>query len=321
MADNPKAAWPKTADGTTDWEYVFEDPSKGFIPLLSQVQTADALRMGATVVLEKLFTRKNDVEERTRLIAQLNSIIDTGDDVETLTRQVADLMRDVKDERIEKARVYVERKKAGASIDRRAGLFWKIDNLLKPIVLVPLGLVFVVVLSGLVYFMLHSALGPDGEVADGAAQEQQAGAAKDAAAPPSPAELAEPAPKVEAEPLPIWFKTVRWPLATKYTAERPQYYSVTLLVENWDQKIDVCRRLPTVMDRFYLSFSEVMPLNRKARKEELAELESRIVEEINALLPASHVIGATVARYGTREFRAATRAPYCKSPNRPASKE
>lgn len=313
MADNPKAAWPKTQAGTTDWEYVFEDPSAGFIPLLSQVQSPEALSMGATVILEKLFTRKNDVDELTRLIAQLNGIVSSGIAIENKIKQVAALMREVKDERIEKARVYVERKKAGAAIDRRAGLFWKIDNLLKPIVLIPVGAVFVIVLSGLVYLLLHSTLGTETEAEKAAAATEQA--AEDAADAADALEAAKP--EAEADPLPIWFQTMRWPLVSKYTTDKPKYYSVTLYVMNWDHKIEVCRRLPTVTDRFYQSFSEFMPPERPASKDEIKVLEKEIVDAVNATLPQAYVKEAVVARYGTSEFRAAIRAPYCKSPTTP----
>lgn len=315
MAENPKAAWPRTPDGTTDWEYVFEDASSGFIPLISQVQSPEALRMGGTVILEKLFTRKNDVEERTRLIALLNTTIDGGGEIDALIAKVADIMRGVKDERIEKARVYIERKSAGAAIDRRAGMFWKLDTFLKPAVLIPLGGFFVIALAGLVYLLLHSTLGPNADVAETpptqAEQDQQAQekAAQEAAA------AAEETTQVEPEPLPVLFQTLRWPLTTQYTTDKPQYYSVILYVKVWDHKTEICRRLPAVMDRFYTSFSDTMPAGRKARAEELDAVAQEIKEGINALLPEPYVLNAAVARYGTREFRIAPRAPYCWTPN------
>src|SRR3989339_874441 len=132
MADNPKAAWPKTPDGTTDWQYVFEDPTAGFIPLIARAQSADALKMIATVILQKLFSRKNDVDELHLHLAHLSSIIEAGGSIDDIAAQINTLMRKVKNERIEKARVYVERKKAGAAIDRRSGLLWRISNLLAP---------------------------------------------------------------------------------------------------------------------------------------------------------------------------------------------
>lgn len=318
MADNPKAAWPKTPDGTTDWQYVFEDPDTGFIPLVSKAQSTDALKLIATVILEKLFTRKNDVDELNLHLARLASIIRTGGGVEPLIAQVNALLREVKDERIEKARVYVERKRAGAAIDRRAGLLWKIDKFLEPRILIPLGMVLVLALSGLVYMALQSALGPDTNMADIATAEQAAKAAADAKRAMDEERLQSLEairPKPEAKPVPILFQSVRWPLATKYTTDRPQYYSVVLYVSNWEQKVEICQRLPTIMDRFYTSFNDVMPQNRPAREAEMSALEQEIAGAVNAALPDNYVKSAAVARYGTRDFRVATRPPYCSTPN------
>ena len=311
MADNPKAAWPKTPDGTTDWQYVFEDPAAGFIPLIAQAQSADALKMIATVILQKLFSRKNDIDELHLHIAHLGSIIEAGGAIESMLAQVSGLMREIKDERIEKARVYVERKQAGAAIDRRAGLLWKIDKLLEPRILIPLGIVFVMALSGLVYMMMQSTLGADKGAADVTVDIEQP--ADDAQASPQPSEAEQP--EAEVKPILVLFQSVRWPQVSQYTTDKPQYYSVVLYVKNWNQKVEICRRLPAVMDRFYSSFSNAMPPNRPARDAEIDALEKEIVGAINAILPESYVTDAAVARYGTREFRIAPRPPYCSSPN------
>jgi flagellar basal body-associated protein FliL len=111
------------------------------------------------------------------------------------------------------------------------------------------------------------------------------------------------------------FKTLRWPLATQFTTDRPQYYSVVLYVKTFDQKVEICRRLPAVMDRFYTSFSDSMPANRPARTEEMHALEKEIVSGINALMNDTYVSDASVGRYGTHEFRIAPRPPYCWTPN------
>jgi len=59
-ANMGKAAWPKTPDGTTDWEVVFEDPQTGFIQLIAQSPSAETLRLTTTVVIDKLFTRRGN---------------------------------------------------------------------------------------------------------------------------------------------------------------------------------------------------------------------------------------------------------------------
>ncbi|MCR4376465.1 MAG: hypothetical protein NUV50_00010 [Rhodospirillales bacterium] len=316
MADNPKAAWPKTPDGTTDWQYVFEDPTAGFIPLIARAQSTDALKMIATVILQKLFSRKNDVDELHLHLAHLGSIIEAGGNIEGMAAQINTLMRKVKNERIEKARVYVERKKAGAAIDRRSGLLWRISKLLEPRVLVPLGGLVVLALSGLIYMVLQSAVGTGTSISDAVveldqAKKQAAKDAEQASLPPS--DTQQPAP--EAKPILVLFQSVRWPQVAQFTTDRPQYYSVVLSVKNWEQKVEICRRLPAVMDRFYSSFSDVMPPNRPARDAEIDALEKDIVGAINTILPESYVTEAAVARYGTREFRISPRPPYCSSPS------
>ena len=308
MADNPKAAWPKTPDGTTDWQVVFEDPDAGFIPLILKGQSPDAIKMGATVIIQKLFTRRNDADLCAQFITRLGDVITTADgDMNRISTAVAALLREIKDERIELAHVYIERKKAGAALDRRASLWWKIDKLLQPKILIPLGGVLVLSLAGLVFMMLQSTLGPTSEVTRGTpGTESQPGAT-----PEEGADDDDP----YAKPLPIWFKTLRWPLTSVHTTDRPQYYSVTLYVRNWDHKIDVCRRLPTVMDRFYQAFNDAMPPRRAAKKKEMRAVERIIKDSINRILPASYVKNVTVARYGTKDFHVASRPPYCKSPS------
>jgi len=185
-------------------------------------------------------------------------------------------------------------------------------------VLIPLGSVFVAALAGLVYRWLSSTLRPTENVAETpqtqtelrqAELNQQKEAAKNAAPVDTPEAEAEP------EPLPIMFQTMRWPLTTQYTTDKPQYYSVILYVKVWAHKTEVCRRLPTVMDRFYTSFSDVMPPQRPARAEELDAVAAEIKGAINALLPEPYILDAAVARYGTKGFRIAARPPYCWTPN------
>jgi len=311
MSDNPKAAWPKTPDGTTDWQVVFEDPTAGFIPMVLKGQSPDAIKMATTVVIQKLFTRRNDVDLCAQYINRLGDIVTSaGGNMATINTAVSGLLREIKDERIELARVYIERKKAGAALDRRASLWWKIDKILHPKVLIPLGIVLVASLAGLVFMMLQTTLSPTAEIARDAPKTSLTGPII-GIAPDQPLEAEDP----DAKPIPIWFKSLRWPLSSVHTTDRPQYYSVTLYVKNWDHKIDVCRRLPTVMDRFYQAFNDALPPRRAAKKKEMRAVERVIKDSINRLLPASYVIDAKVARYGTREFHVASRPPYCKSPN------
>lgn len=308
MSDNPKAAWPKTPDGTIDWEVVFEDPNTGLIPLVERVRSSEALHSSGEVIFSKLFTRKNDAEARAQMIFRLDEVIAAGGSVEDMTAQVVGLMREVKDERIEKARVYVERKRAGASIDRRAGLFWKIDKLLNPWVLLPVGGLLVLALAGLVYFGLHSTMGPDTPSPDLAQTETEQAPSEPEAEPAPDPNVVQPG-----QPFPIWLKTIRWPIDPMAKA-RPQYYAVIPYVTDLDHKIDFCRLLPKMMDRIHTVLERNLPKERMARADELALLRDEFKAGFNALLGEDLVIDVVFARYGTAEFKVSTQPPFCKSP-------
>lgn len=332
-ANMGKAAWPKTPDGTTDWEVVFEDPQTGFIQLIAQSPSAETLRLTTTVVIDTLFTRRGDEHEVTRLKNQLESILNTPDDIAAKQAGVSGLLRQIKDARIEKARVYIERKRAGAAIDRRAGLLWKIDFLLKPKVLLPVGFTFILLLSGIVYALLQSTIGPSRPtpVAETPAVSEPAPTdapdtsetAPEVQKPQAPAPMtttpdtaAPDATPPEPEPVHIWLKTLRWPLTSHSTKDRPQYYAVILTVEDWDTKVSVCRRVANVMDKLYQGFNRVLPPDRKATDAELAELERIAPNILNQIFKMELVKTVDIVRYGEAGFNVASRAPYCKSPDK-----
>ena len=115
MADT--AQRPSTADGTTDWEAVFEDAQTGFIPLIAQAHTPEALKECAALVIRKLFSRKSDLHEVEHFTAELAGIIRDGAsdaDLETMRADITGLLREIKDERIRLAHEHVARKRKGA---------------------------------------------------------------------------------------------------------------------------------------------------------------------------------------------------------------
>jgi len=331
-ANMGKAAWPKTPDGTTDWEMVFEDPQTGFIQLVAQSPSADVLRLTATVVIDKLFTRRGDEAEVARLKNQLDSILNEPGFIVQKQTGVSELLRQIKDARIEKARVYIERKRAGAATDRRAGLLWKIDFLLKPKVLLPVGITFILLLSGIVYALLQSTIGPSRStpVAEAPAVSEPAPTdtpdtsettpeVQKPQAPPmttTPDTAAPDAMPPEPEPVHIWLKTLRWPLTSHSTKDRPQYYAVILTVEDWDTKVSVCRRVANVMDKLYQGFNRVLPPDRKATDAELAELKRIAPNILNQIFKMEMVKAVDIVRYGEAGFNVASRPPYCKSPDK-----
>ncbi|TCS64007.1 hypothetical protein EDD55_10244 [Varunaivibrio sulfuroxidans] len=115
MSEHSKPAWPKTPDGTTDWDVVFEDPKTGLIPIISEAQSRQALRQCTCVVIQQLFTRKDDADDVAKFTAQLDDILAGVNDAEELNATIASVMallRRIKEERLEKARLYVAQKNA-----------------------------------------------------------------------------------------------------------------------------------------------------------------------------------------------------------------
>lgn len=344
MTESTKPAWPQTPDGTTDWEVVFEDPDTGFIQLIDQSPTPDILRQTTTVVIEKLFTRRGDEAEVTRLKNHLENILAQPGEIENKRNGVNGLLRHIKSTRIEKARIYVERKRAGAAIDRRSGWLWKIDFLLKPKVLIPLGIVFILSLSSMMYLILETTIGPslsdymtarvaeaptDEKAAEEATTEttgeetgEETGKEEEAATEtpppePTPKPDTKAAPPEQDKPVRITLKTLRWPLTSMSAHERPQYYAVILYVDNWDIKTGVCLRVATVMDRLYQIFNREFPQGRPAKDEELREAERITPNILNQIYPGTPVNKAEIIRYGDPRFQAALVPPFCDSPDEP----
>ena len=101
--------WPKTSDGTTDWDLVFDDPKSGLIPLIKKAHSPEVLKGCAVVVIEKLFTRKDDGPTVREFLHELNDIVpDDGaeDEFEAMRGGVIALMNRIREERKAKAAVY-----------------------------------------------------------------------------------------------------------------------------------------------------------------------------------------------------------------------
>jgi len=308
MADQSKASWPKTADGTTDWEAVFEDPTIGFISLVSRTQSPAMAEKTATVIIQKLFTRRNDLDLCKQNIHRLGTIVATHkDDLARIHEDVAVLMREVKNERIELARVFIERKQAGAAIDRRAGMWSNASSLFKPKILIPIIGVLTAALAGVVYVMMPpSTPAPTGNT-DPFAQNTY-GTVK----PMDPNQF-NPKSDVKPDPIAIWLKTVRWPITPQASGDPAKFYSVTLYVDSHDIRASVCDRAPSVTDRIIVSFGKTMPPDRDARIDEISDAEDEIKSALNTLFSGDLVGKVTVSRYGTKGFKAATLPPYCKA--------
>jgi len=106
MTISPTPAWPTLPNGSIDWEAVFEDPTTGLIPLITQAQTASTLRRCTILVIEQLHTRKQDPDVVQRFVDQLNEMVpdDTPTDrLPKLAAAITGILRHMKDDRIAKA--------------------------------------------------------------------------------------------------------------------------------------------------------------------------------------------------------------------------
>jgi len=110
-------SWPKNADGTTNWDEVFESPDQGLILLIDMAQTLDTLRNISSVVIEKLFTRIQDASHRRAYAIVLDGILpldglDESKEFKQAKAEVIALMRHIKEERKKKAADYIAKLEA-----------------------------------------------------------------------------------------------------------------------------------------------------------------------------------------------------------------
>ncbi len=122
MSDVKKPDWPQTPDGTIDWETVFEHPETGIIPALSHAGNKQILHKITVTVIQQLFTRKNDEIQVQRFLKELDSILGETEGLEDLPKMqesIINLLRRIKDGRIEKAAAYIAEKKKEAAEDAK----------------------------------------------------------------------------------------------------------------------------------------------------------------------------------------------------------
>ena len=118
MSDVKKPDWPQTPDGTIDWETVFDHPETGIIPALSHANNKQTLHKITVAIIQQLFTRKNYEVQVERFLKELDGILgDTAgsEDLPKMQGAIIDLLRRIKDGRIEKAAAYVAEKKKEAA--------------------------------------------------------------------------------------------------------------------------------------------------------------------------------------------------------------
>jgi len=89
--------------GETDWESVFESPVQGFITLVEQAQTVKSLKQCTSLIINNLFTRKDDSVFRAAYHDALDRFLPTNDsedvDLSYCKKRVVVLLRDIKKHR------------------------------------------------------------------------------------------------------------------------------------------------------------------------------------------------------------------------------
>ncbi len=166
-------SWPQKPDGTMDWDAVFEDPERGLIHLINKAQSPEVLHQATAVVIEKLFSRRNDGPNRKKFLEKARGILPEdapAEDLDALKESISALLLSVRDDRKEKAEAYLAAKEQSEQDGRRttdkthfAALRKKIDPvltvLMRPVVAIPTVLGIVVVGAGLI-FIFYAESGP-----------------------------------------------------------------------------------------------------------------------------------------------------------------
>ncbi len=124
-----KSTWPPTIDGTTDWEVLFENDEQGLFAIVSATQTPAQLKQITEDIIRALFSRKRDQPILDKVTAFLEKLIpeDASEDrFPVMQVTVKELLCKIKENRIERAAAYVEkkakRKKSNKKNNRRPNL-------------------------------------------------------------------------------------------------------------------------------------------------------------------------------------------------------
>lgn len=314
-----KSSWPKTADGTTDWEIIFEDPDSGLVPLVMQARSLEGLRACAGVIINQLFTRKNDAAHKARLHQILERAIqraEAGESVDLARDGVVKILRSIKQERVLKAAAYVAKKKReadrgrGSAIERR-GLPASLDIFGgRKMIIASVAALSVVVatLVGIAYFMG----GGDDPVA-----EPATALPKVTAPPPAAQSEPEPDPQPEPEPEPdekpassppppvrkkpeypktVYFEPLYWTLASTKERRIDTYYQAIAVVTDRSKFTTLCRQLPNIRDAVNLALARAHPDVGMAGEKELAEAARMARKQIAGKLGTGLFVAFDVVR-------------------------
>lgn len=107
-----ESEWPKTPDGATDWEFLFEDKKTGWMTGIEASDTPEQLKQRSQDVIKAVFNRKEDPALVEKISNYLEKIIpDTADHhrLPTMKAGTCQLMRKLKENRIHKAEHFSEK--------------------------------------------------------------------------------------------------------------------------------------------------------------------------------------------------------------------
>lgn len=346
---NDQAKRPKNADGTADRETIFEDPNNGLIPLVARAHTMEGLKACATLVINQLFTRKNDAAERDRLnvmLAKLMASAEAEGGVEAARNGVIGLLRSVKQERLLKAAAYVakkrqkpetterERRKAGgAFLGDVHHLFASKSSsfaIVGGLALVVLALIGIGAYLGLEKGLTSVATEtPASMAAKPPAAKEEVLEAPPLPKPPVEKKI-EPAPSKPATamektkekavaaarpnkpeyPKTVYFKPMYWVLKTTDMRRGYTYYQPMITVADAKAYSALCTRLPSANDVFNLAMSRAHPDGGGADARQLADAGRWAVAQLNDKFGRGSVMRVDFLRDGDPNF--SSRAIPCR---------
>ncbi len=274
-------ARPKNTDGTVDWETIFEAPGTGLVPLVAQAKSLEGLRNCASVIINQLFTRKNDETERERqhkVLASLVAAAESDDGLEAVRDNVVRMLRSIKQERLLKAAAYVANKdkrkfkrKTGGDERRDDEVLRQMFAVNKPLMMIAGGATVLVAL------IIGAALFIGGESSP-APKPEPTPVAK--AVQPEPKDVApvsepvEPAKPVEASPeypKTVYFRPMFRTVSTTRMQKSYAYYQASVVVDNATAYSRVCTRIPALKDAFNMALAHALPARGMASGQDLAK--------------------------------------------------
>ena len=119
MTDTPETRWPKLPGGAIDWEKAFEDPETGLISLILKAHSPAALRECAIAVITQIYARQDDPSEVEHFVDQLKTLVPDQvppKDLSRIADAVADILRQIKADRIHKVLEFEAAKAAAPAV-------------------------------------------------------------------------------------------------------------------------------------------------------------------------------------------------------------